>query len=105
MVSDKEPQWRPCDFSNAEVRVGDPGHYVLQVSGEAKASEQTPIARLSPRVYVEQPDYWEIDVHEREDSPFVEKQRFTLTLPLNKYRGIKGIKVVGRKSSKQIDVP
>ena len=107
MTSDKEPepQWRQCDFSNAEVRAGDVGHYVLEVSGEAKASELAPLAKLSPRVYVVQPDYWEIDVLERGDSPFNEKQRFTLTLPLDKCRGTKGIKVLGKRTSKQINVP
>ena len=106
MSNDKDLQWRPCDFTSAVVRADErPEHYVLEVTGEAKSSELVPVAKLSPRVYIERPDYWEIDVYERGDSPFLEKDHFDLSLSLDRCRGIKGIRVVGRRSSKQIDVP
>jgi hypothetical protein len=61
---------------------------------------------LVPLIYIRQPEYWEIEVvgHLRGIGLPV-LTPYTVSLPLDGVRGIRGVEVVGAKRREQLDVP
>ncbi len=80
------------------------GTYILVVKGEKPFLNME--VRLIPRIYVMQPEYWEIEVVGILSGiglPAVET--YSVFLPLGGISGTKGITVVGANQDKPIDVP
>ena len=80
--------------------------YILIVEGETP-NQNTPV-KLHPLEYVAQPDYWEIQVIACPEGGITLPSIGTYRelLPLDNYRGKKGIKVVwANGEGEQIDVP
>jgi hypothetical protein len=62
--------------------------------------------RLAPVMYVMQPEYWEIRVvGSNVGVGLPATEPYSVFLPLDSVRGIKGIEVVGKNKKERIDVP
>lgn len=98
-----------CETIDYEDAIVVPGFvndtYILIVCGEAPADGMA--VRLSPVVYVMQPDYWQIDLigcTGGGNKPCATRA-FIAEISLDGIRGKKGIKVVGKTRQKSFDVP
>jgi hypothetical protein len=94
------------DFNRAYVRTGDTGKFerYLVVSGYKPTSNME--VKLSPLVYVRQPEYWEIEVQGCQRGlglPVLTP--YTVALRLDGTIGTRGIEVVGATRSQRIDIP
>lgn len=96
---------RLIDFERAEVRSGFlPGTYILVVSGTKPYLNMK--VKLSPLVYVRQPEYWGIEVIG--SLPGIGLPALapcTVSLPLDGIRGSLGIEVIGANQTKFINIP
>lgn len=95
---------RRINFDSCEVVGNFPGGYSLIVRGEAPCLNM--IVQLLPRIYIECPDYWVIEVVGYLPGGFclTATQPFTRTIPLNGITGSRGIEVRGARRSEQIDL-
>jgi hypothetical protein len=106
---DHVPKWTLAWVEKAAVEIDPVTHEpVLVVSGTLSSSgfrsEET---RLRPHEeYPVRPEYWEIMVERDEvDAIFQSIVPFTLSMPLARFVGTKGVKVVCENKSVDIDVP
>ncbi|MCF6476184.1 hypothetical protein FAF44_48770 [Nonomuraea sp. MG754425] len=99
------PSVRLIDFEEAKVVPGTVPHsFVLLVSG-TKPGPGTEV-RLSPLVYIRQPEFWGIEVVG--SSPGVAPSTtapYTVTLALDGVIGAEGVEVIGSTKKKTIKVP
>ena len=94
------------DFDKAEVRPGIVnGTWILVVRGDAPCANMR--IELVPLIYIQRPDYWEIEVVGCVAGPVCLPQTklFTEALPLDGVLGTAGIEVVGASRRQQIRVP
>ena len=100
------PQFvRLIDFERAEVRPGFvPDTFVLIVSGTVPCANMR--VELIPVVYIQRPDYWEIEVVAFLRGPICLPQvrKYTETIPLDGVMGTAGIEVVGATRRERIRV-
>lgn len=97
---------RLINFNRAKVVTGIvPGKYILVVSGTAPCLNM--VVELSPLVYVQQPDYWGIEVVGSLPGGIclTAVKHYTESLPLDGITGKKGIEVIGANKRQKIDVP
>ena len=97
---------RLADFATAEVRPGFvPNTFFLIVSGTVPCTNMR--VELIPVVYVQRPDYWEIEVVACLSGPIClpEVRKYTETIPLDGILGTAGIEVVGATRRQRIRVP
>ncbi|MEU6234892.1 hypothetical protein [Kitasatospora sp. NPDC047058] len=96
---------RIIDFDEAKVVPGIvPATFILVVSGTMPYLNMT--VRLSPRVYVERPDYWGIEVvGSLSGIGLPATAPYTASLPLDGILGTRGIEVIGANRTEQIAVP
>ncbi|GAA3665708.1 hypothetical protein GCM10022224_032500 [Nonomuraea antimicrobica] len=96
---------RLIDFEEARVVPGIvPDSFILVVSGTKPYLNMT--VRLSPLVYVTQPEYWGIEVVGALPGVGLPATApYTVALPLDGVLGTKGIEVVGATRRKTFDVP
>jgi hypothetical protein len=105
----RRPSSQSCkliDFDEAEVRPGIVnGTWFLVVRGNAPCANMR--VELVPLIYIQRPDYWEIEVVGCVPGPLCLPQvkPFTEVLPLNGILGTAGIEVVGASRRKKIKVP
>ena len=96
---------RLIDFKQAEIRpafVNDT--YILIVTGTKPYLNME--VRLIPLVYVQQPDYWGIEViGSLPGFGLPAEAEYTVSIPLDGIRGKKGVEVIGATSTKSLDVP
>jgi len=92
------------DFTAFEVIQGISGAYILVVWGN---DDPRIIPSLIPRIYVRQPDYYEIEVVGCLTGivPPKDVKGFPLTMGLEHALGRKGIKLIGATKSEQWDLP
>ncbi len=80
------------------------GTYVLIVRGEKPYLNME--VRLTPRIYVVQPEYWDIEVvGTLPGIGLPATEAYSVFIPLEGIRGTKGIKVIGSSQETTIDVP
>jgi hypothetical protein len=93
------------DFDKVDIRPGIvSGTWILIVSGQTPTLSTK--ATLTPLVYVRQPEYWEIQVVRCVCGISLPAQRpFLESLPLDSFRGTKGIEVVGATKRERREVP
>jgi hypothetical protein len=104
----KAPASESCrliGFDQAEVITGIvPGQYILVVSGEKPYLNME--VRLVPRIYVQRPDYWEIEVVGcLAGIGLPATAPYHVWLPLDGILGTQGVEVVGASRSERFDVP
>lgn len=102
MPASEEP--RLIDFEKAEPHPGFAGGWILVVQGEAPYKNMD--VRLVPRVYVQQPDYWGIEVVGTLTDDVVPDVTgpYAVALPLEGVTGKKGIEVIGANRTQEIDI-
>jgi hypothetical protein len=95
---------RLIPFTKAKVVSGIvPGAHILIVSGTKPYLNMT--VRLSPVVYIQQPDYWSIEVvGSLPGIGLPTTAPYTVALPLGGVTGKKGIEVVGANKKLKIAV-
>ena len=103
----QQPQSQACrliDFSDAEVRSMFLNNtYILIVVGTKPYSNMD--VMLVPRIYVEQPEFWEIEVVGCLNGLGLPAEApFHVSLPLSSCRGKKGIDVIGMTSRKRFEI-
>jgi hypothetical protein len=93
------------DFERAEVRPGFlPETYIPVVSGTKPYLNME--VRLSPFVYVRQPEYWGIEViGSLPGVGLPTLAPYTVSLPLDGVRGSLGIEVIGANQTQLINIP
>ncbi|WP_049571155.1 hypothetical protein [Nonomuraea sp. SBT364] len=93
------------DFDEARVVPGSvPGTYVLVVSGSKPYANMA--VRLSPLVYIRQPDYWGIEVEGTLPGIGLPALApYTVSLPLDGVVGTAGVEVIGARRRETLDVP
>lgn len=102
---------RVIDFETAELR-----KVPFQDSLYLKVTGQMPVSgfevKLTPHVYLQQPDYWGIEVTiksnpaKKSESDSTQKDlSFECSVPLIGITGKCGITVIGASMSKQIEIP
>jgi hypothetical protein len=101
------PQWIPLDFRKAVVAPGEtPGALVLTVSGVTpRDAAGGAKIKLEPKSYQAIPEYWKIELlwdPSNANVPFVTP--FTVSIPLETFRGTKGVEVVGQSRSQKISI-
>lgn len=97
---------RLIDFEQAEIRPGIvSGTYILVVSGTKPYLNLQ--VDLVPLVYVQQPEYWGVEVVGTLPGGIglPATAPYTVTLGVDGIRGKKGIEVIGANSSKQLPFP
>ena len=96
---------RLINFESAKIHPGiGPNSYVLVVAGTKPYLNMT--VRLSPVIYVQQPDYWGIEViGSLPGFGIPATAPYTVSLPLDGILGKKGIEVIGANKKLQIKVP
>jgi hypothetical protein len=101
----KATSCRLIDFARCEIRPGFlPDTYILIVSGIQPYANMR--VDLVPLIYIRQPEYWEIEVVGRlRGIGLPVLTPYTVSLPLDGVRGIRGVEVVGAKRREQLDVP
>lgn len=102
------PQSTMCrliDFDKVEVVPGFlPKTFILIVSGTKPWV--TMEVRLVPRIYIDRPDYWEIEVIGCQSGiGLPQTVPYTVFLDITPYLGKKGIEVVGATRREKRDVP
>ena len=92
------------NFTKAEVRPGFVNNtWILIVSGTKPCVNMT--VELKPLIYVQQPDYWGIEVVGSVPGFCLPATApYTVSLPLDGIIGKKGIEVIGARKKKKIDV-
>ena len=98
--------FRLLEFTRVELlRTVTPGSFVLAVSGDKPYANME--VMLSPLTYVQQPEYWGIEVVGRLPHGFglTVIAPYTVTIPLDGIIGSKGIEVIGSNRSETMDVP
>lgn len=81
-----------------------PGTFILVVNGTKPYLNMT--VRLSPRVYLAQPEYWGIEVvGSLSGIGLPATAPYTESLPLDGITGSKGIEVIGAYRTERIDLP
>ena len=96
---------RLIDFDKAEVRPGFvDGTFFLIVNGNAPCFNMR--VQLMPLIYIQRPEYWEIEVVGCQAGPVClpAVKPYTETLPLDGILGTKGIEVVGASRRVKIEV-
>ena len=97
----------PLDFRKAVVAPGQtPGSLVLTVSGDKPSDAEggAPV-KLQPATYEAQPEYWKIEVlWDQTNAIFPVVTPFTISIPLDQFRGAKGIEVVGQTKKQKISI-
>lgn len=94
------------DFKKAEVRPGFvPNTYILIVSGVKPYLNLQ--VELVPLVYIQQPDYWGIEVVGSLPGGIglPAEAEYTISLPLDGIRGKKGVEVIGAVNRQLLEVP
>ncbi|GAA2818950.1 hypothetical protein RMN57_29075 [Kitasatospora sp. CM 4170] len=96
---------RIIDFDEAQVVPGIvPATFILIVNGVMPYQNMT--VRLSPRVYIERPVYWGIEVVGSLPGIGIPATApYTVSLPLDGVLGTRGIEVIGANRTQQIAVP
>ena len=97
---------RLVDFETAAVKPGFvPNTFFLIVSGAVPCANVR--VELIPVVYIQQPEYWEIEVVAFMPGPIClpEVRKYTETIPLDGILGTAGIEVVGATRRERICVP
>ncbi|WP_395293635.1 hypothetical protein ACF9IK_08490 [Kitasatospora hibisci] len=96
---------RIIDFDEARAVPGIvPGTFILVVNGVMPYQNMT--VRLSPRVYVERPVHWGIEVVGSLPGIGIPATApYTVSLPLDGVLGTRGIEVIGANRTEQIAVP
>jgi hypothetical protein len=97
---------RLIDFTRAEVRPGIVnGTFVLIVAGEAPVASMR--VELVPAVYVQRPEFWEIEVVGCLYGPvcLTGTKPYIEALPLDGITGTQGIVVVGASRRQRIPLP
>jgi hypothetical protein len=97
---------RILDFESAEVLTDTPlGYWALFVHGEKPYDAMW--VTLQPLYYVQQPEYWGIEVVGCLPSGPVTDMTGTYVaiLPLPGVMGTKGIEIIGASACKKIDLP
>ncbi len=105
-LAGREGRCAPIGFEEARVVPGFVNDtYILVVTGEVSSASVRP--RLVPRVYVRQPEYWEIDLVgcSQGDVQIPVTKPYIVSLPLDGVRGTKGIKLIGKDKEKTLEVP
>lgn len=99
--------WVPLDFRRAVVVAGqEPGSLLLTVSGDKprNAPGGAPV-KLEPVKYDARPEYWKIEVLWDEAGAIVPMVTpFTVSIPLDRFRGSKGVEVVGQTKRQKISL-
>lgn len=95
---------RLIDFEKAELHPGFAGGWILVVQGEAPYKDMD--VRLAPRIYIQQPDYWGIEVVGTLTGGVVPDVTgpYAVALPLEGTMGKKGIEVIGANKSQTFDI-
>jgi hypothetical protein len=101
----KSESARLIDFKEAEIRPGIVNDtYFLIVTGTKPYLNID--VRLIPLVYVQQPEYWGIEVvGTLPGFGLPAEAEYTISIPIDGIRGKKGIEVIGATESKSLDVP
>jgi hypothetical protein len=96
---------RLIDFKHAEIRPGFVNDtYFLIVTGTKPYLNMK--VRLIPLVYVQQPDYWGIElVGTLPGFGLPAEAEYTVSISIDGIRGKKGVEVIGAASRKCLDVP
>ncbi|GAA2826505.1 hypothetical protein [Nonomuraea rubra] len=96
---------RLIDFEEARVVPGIvPRSFILIVSGTKPYLNMS--VSLSPLVYIQQPEYWGIEViGSLPGIGLPATAPYTVSLPLDGILGTKGIEVIGAGNRKTFDVP
>lgn len=96
---------RLITFTDARVVPGVvTGTYILIVTGEKPFLNME--VRLIPRIYVVQPEYWEIEVvGVLGGIGLPATQPYSVFIPLEGITGTRGITVIGNSQEISIDVP
>ena len=96
---------RLIDFKTAKIVPGFlPNTWILIVDGTKPCTNMT--VSLSPLIYVQQPDYWGIEVIGTVPGFCLPATApYSVSLPLNGIIGKKGIEVIGARKRQKIDVP
>ncbi|MFF1905603.1 hypothetical protein [Kitasatospora sp. NPDC058218] len=96
---------RLIDFDEAKAVPGIvPGTFILVVSGTKPYLNMT--VRLSPLVFIAQPEYWGIEVvGSLSGIGLPATTPYTESLPLDGITGTKGIEVIGAYRTERIDLP
>lgn len=97
---------RLIDFRDADVRPGIVANtWFLVVSGEAPCANME--VSLVPLVYVQQPDYWGIEVTGTLPGGIclTAMKPYMVTLDITHVLGTIGIEVIGAQRTERIDVP
>ncbi len=96
---------RLIDFDKIDIRPGIVnGTYILIVSGMKPYLNME--VRLIPLVYVQQPEYWGIEVTGMLPGMGLPAETpYCATIPLDGIRGKKGIEVIGANKSEKREVP
>jgi hypothetical protein len=97
--------FRLIDFSYADVVILEsfPPQFVLRVSGTKPYANMT--VQLVPLVYVQQPEYWEIEVvGSLSGIGLPAEQPYEVSLAITSFLGTAGVEVVGASRRQKIDV-
>jgi hypothetical protein len=101
----KSESARLIDFKEAEIRPGFVNDtYFLIVTGTKPYLNME--VRLMPLVYVQQPDYWGIEVvGTLPGFGLPAEAEYTVSISIDGIRGKKGVEVIGATERKSLDVP
>lgn len=103
----KAQSHRLIDFDQAEIITleSDPPQYVLVVRGMKPYLNMR--VKLVPLVYIQQPEYWGIEVvgRLRGGIGLPAQAPYTVSIPLDGITGTEGIEVIGATRSEKIEVP
>jgi hypothetical protein len=97
---------RLIDFERAELLTLEsfPPQYVLAVTGTKPYLNMD--VMLVPLVYIQQPDYWGIEVVGCLPGIGLPAQApYTVPIRLNSFLGTRGIEVIGATRTQQLNVP
>lgn len=96
---------RLLDFTDAEILSGIVNDtFFLTVSGKKPYINMD--VKLFPLIYIQQPDYWEIEVVGiLPPIGLPATGDYTVSIALDSIRGKKGIEVVGATGRKRLEVP
>jgi len=103
----KQPHSSTCfliDFDKAQVVAGPANdmHFLI-VAGEKPWVTMN--ASLQPRIYVDKPDYWQIEVVGRQSGVGLPTTGpYSISIDLSASRGRKGVEVVGAAKTQRIDI-
>lgn len=103
----KAQSYRLIDFNQTEIITleSDPPQYVLVVRGTKPYLNMR--VELEPLVYIQQPEYWGIEVvgRLRGGIGLPAQAPYTVSILLNGITGTEGIEIIGATRSEKIEVP